>query len=163
MLTQLLTPAQMESFGWRLVFVLGSALGLFGLYMRRSAEESELFLQVAKTTRKQDRGSLRVVAAEYWPGMLRLLLLAIGPTMALYIWVGYVPNILRAKDLVSAATTFSASTLGLIVYTLCMPISGALSDLIGRRLVLGVSWLVFAALLAPMMRYVMADAGSLPW
>ena len=44
-----------------------------------------------------------------------------------------------------------------------MPISGALSDLIGRRLVLGVSWLVFAALLAPMMRYVMADAGSLPW
>ena len=48
--------------------------------------------------------------------------------MALYIWVGYVPNILRAKDLVSAATTFSASTLGLIVYTLCMPISGALSD-----------------------------------
>ena len=163
LLTQLLTPAQMESFGWRLVFVLGSALGLFGLYMRRSAEESELFLQVAKTTRKQDRGSLRVVAAEYWPGMLRLLLLAIGPTMALYIWVGYVPNILRAKDLVSAATTFSASTLGLIVYTLCMPISGALSDLIGRRLVLGVSWLVFAALLAPMMRYVMADAGSLPW
>ena len=105
LLTQLLTPAQMESFGWRLVFVLGSALGLFGLYMRRSAEESELFLQVAKTTRKQDRGSLRVVAAEYWPGMLRLLLLAIGPTMALYIWVGYVPNILRAKDLVSAATT----------------------------------------------------------
>ena len=43
-----------------------------------------------------------------------------------------------------------------------MPISGALSDRIGRRLVLGVSWLVFAALLAPMMRYVMADAGSLP-
>ncbi|WZB71300.1 hypothetical protein WJ968_04615 [Achromobacter xylosoxidans] len=31
----------------------------------------------------------------------------------------------------SAATTFSASTLGLIVYTLCMPISGALSDRIG--------------------------------
>ena len=163
LLTQLLTPAQMESVGWRLVFVLGAALGLFGLYMRRSAAESELFLQVAKTTRKKDRGSLRVVAAEYWPSMLRLFLVAIGPTMALYIWVGYVPNILRAKGLVSAATTFSASTLGLIVYTLCMPISGALSDRIGRRLVLGVSWLVFAALLAPMMRYVMADAGSLPW
>ena len=116
LLTQLLTPAQMESVGWRLVFVLGAALGLFGLYMRRSAAESELFLQVAKTTRKKDRGSLRVVAAEYWPSMLRLFLVAIGPTMALYIWVGYVPNILRAKGLVSAATTFSASTLGLIVY-----------------------------------------------
>ena len=40
-----------------------------------------------------------------------------------------------------------------------MPISGALSDRIGRRLVLGVSWL---ALLAPMMRYVMADADRCP-
>ena len=51
-LTYLLPKDQMESYGWRLVFVLGALLGIFGLYLRRSIGESEVFKRAARTTSK---------------------------------------------------------------------------------------------------------------
>lgn len=162
-LTYLLSTDQMERFGWRLVFVLGALLGIFGLYLRRSVGESEVFKHAAKATSKEDRGSLRIVMVEYWPSVLRIFFVAIGTTMAFYIWAAYVPNLLRASGSVSASTSFLASTLGLIAYTLSMPVSGALSDIIGRRLVIGISWLLFAALFIPMVNYAKSNTEFLPW
>ena len=52
-LTYLLPKDQMESYGWRLVFVLGALLGIFGLYLRRSIGESEVFKRAARTTSKK--------------------------------------------------------------------------------------------------------------
>ena len=71
-LTFLLPKEQMESYGWRLVFVLGALLGIFGLYLRRSIGESEVFKRAAQTTSKKDRGSLRAVMLNHWPGVLRV-------------------------------------------------------------------------------------------
>ena len=154
------TPAQMESFGWRLVFVLGSALGLFDCTCG-VREESELFLQVAKTTRKQDRGSLRVVAAEYWPGMLRLSC-----------W----PSVQPWRSISGSAMCRTSCA----PKTLC-PRPPPLGEHAGpdrshaacpsaARCPTGsaAAWCLAcrgwsSRLLAPMMRYVMADAGSLPW
>ena len=56
-LTYLLPKDQMESYGWRLVFVLGALLGIFGLYLRRSIGESEVFKRAARTTSKKDRAA----------------------------------------------------------------------------------------------------------
>lgn len=162
-LTYLLPKDQMESYGWRLVFVLGALLGIFGLYLRRSIGESEVFKRAARTTSKKDRGSLRAVMLNHWPGVLRVFFLAIGTTMAFYIWAAYIPNLLRASGRISASTSFLASTFGLIAYSVSMPISGALADLVGRRLVLGSSWLLFAALFIPMIHYALGNPESLPW
>ena len=162
-LTFLLPKEQMESYGWRLVFVLGALLGIFGLYLRRSIGESEVFKRAAQTTSKKDRGSLRAVMLNHWPGVLRVFFLAIGTTMAFYIWAAYIPNLLRASGRISASTSFLASTFGLIAYSVSMPISGALADRVGRRLVLGSSWLLFAALFIPMIHYALGNPELLPW
>ena len=89
--------------------------------------------------------------------------LAIGTTMAFYIWAAYIPNLLRASGRISASTSFLASTFGLIAYSVSMPISGALADRVGRRLVLGSSWLLFAALFIPMIHYALGNPELLPW
>ena len=99
----------------------------------------------------------------HWPGVLRVFFLAIGTTMAFYIWAAYIPNLLRASGRISASTSFLASTFGLIAYSVSMPISGALADLVGRRLVLGSSWLLFAALFIPMIHYALGNPELLPW
>lgn len=162
-LTYLLPQDQMESHGWRLVFILGALLGIFGLYLRRSVGESETFKRAARTTSKADRGNLRAVMINYWPSVLRVFLLALGTNIAFYIWVAYIPNQLQASGHISASTSFLANTLGLIAYSASMPISGALSDLVGRRLVLGSAWVLFAALFIPMIHYVMSNPELLPW
>ncbi|WZB69344.1 MFS transporter [Achromobacter xylosoxidans] len=51
----------------------------------------------------------------------------------------------------------------MIAYSASMPISGALADRVGRRLVLGSSWLLFAALFIPMIHYALGNPESLPW
>ena len=117
----------------------------------------------AQTTSKKDRGSLRAVMLNHWPGVLRVFFLAIGTTMAFYIWAAYIPNLLRASGRISASTSFLASTFGLIAYSVSMPISGALADRVGRRLVLGSSWLLFAALFIPMIHYALGNPELLPW
>ena len=96
-------------------------------------------------------------------GRVACLFLAIGTTMAFYIWAAYIPNLLRASGRISASTSFLASTFGLIAYSVSMPISGALADRVGRRLVLGSSWLLFAALFIPMIHYALGNPELLPW
>ena len=161
-LTYLLPKDQMESYGWRLVFVLGALLGIFGLYLRRSIGESEVFKRAARTTSKKDGQPARR-HAQSLAGRVASFFLAIGTTMAFYIWAAYIPNLLRASGRVSASTSFLASTFGLIAYSASMPISGALADRVGRRLVLGSSWLLFAALFIPMIHYALGNPESLPW
>ncbi|MFG6128212.1 MFS transporter, partial [Staphylococcus aureus] len=53
-LTFFLTDEQMASFGWRIPFLLGLFLGLFGLYLRRKLEESPVFENDVATQPERD-------------------------------------------------------------------------------------------------------------
>ena len=44
----------MASFGWRIPFLLGLFLGLFGLYLRRKLEESPVFENDVATQPERD-------------------------------------------------------------------------------------------------------------
>ncbi len=52
-LTFFLTDEQMASFGWRIPFLLGLFLGLFGLYLRRKLEESPVFEMMLQHNQKE--------------------------------------------------------------------------------------------------------------
>ena len=54
LLTFFLTDEQMASFGWRIPFLLGLFLGLFGLYLRRKLEESPVFENDVATQPERD-------------------------------------------------------------------------------------------------------------
>ena len=124
-LTFLLPKEQMESYGWRLVFVLGALLGIFGLYLRRSIGESEVFKRAAQTTSKKDRAACapscstigRACCVSFSLRSARRWRSISGPRTFL--------NLLRASGRISASTSFLASTFGLIAYSVSMPISGA--------------------------------------
>ena len=53
-LSYLLTAEQMQSWGWRIPFILGLFLGLFGLYLRRRLEESPIFENDIETAPQRD-------------------------------------------------------------------------------------------------------------
>ncbi len=46
------TPGQLESWGWRVPFLIGAACSVYGFYLRRNLAESEEFIQAAKTRRE---------------------------------------------------------------------------------------------------------------
>ena len=125
--------------------------------------ESRKFSSAPLKPRQRKIGQPARRHAQPLAGRVACLFLAIGTTMAFYIWAAYIPNLLRASGRISASTSFLASTFGLIAYSVSMPISGALADRVGRRLVLGSSWLLFAALFIPMIHYALGNPELLPW
>ena len=58
LLSFFLTHDQMQAWGWRIPFILGLFLGLFGLYLRRRLEESPVYENdVASTPQRDNIGS----------------------------------------------------------------------------------------------------------
>ncbi|HXW52867.1 MAG TPA: MFS transporter, partial [Myxococcota bacterium] len=50
----ILTPHQLESFGWRLPFLIGASGALIAMYLRRSMDETPSFEMAKKTVKRQN-------------------------------------------------------------------------------------------------------------
>jgi MHS family alpha-ketoglutarate permease-like MFS transporter len=136
-LQHLLTPAELQSWGWRVPFVLGAGAAVVALYLRRQMEETQDF-------RKQAAGEAALAAEE---GRVRALLrhprevltvigMTLGGTLVFYTFTTYAQKFLVN----TAGFTKEQSTLisfgALAVALLLQPLMGALSDRVGRRPVL---------------------------
>lgn len=126
----LLSPAELEAWGWRIPFAIGAFLAVVSFYMRRDMHETEAF-----TSMKRRDGSLAALFA-YPKEIATVVGLTLGGTVAFYTFTTYMQKFLVntsgfTKD---AATLIMA--LALFFYMLLQPIVGALSDRIGRRPVL---------------------------
>lgn len=134
----LLTPAQLEDWGWRIPFVIGALAAVTALWLRRNMQETDAF---------GARGDATAAGAPRREGTLRELMrhpravatvvgLTLGGTVAFYTYTTYVHKFLvnsagidkQSASLVNAATLFA--------FMLMQPLVGALSDRIGRRPVL---------------------------
>lgn len=133
----LLTPEQLESWGWRIPFAIGAAAAASALYLRRNMEETEAFTreraQDARSSRSQ--GSLRTLL-RHPRAVLTVIGLTLGGTVAFYTYTTYVHKFLVNTAGIDKATASLVNASTLFVYMLLQPVVGALSDRIGRRPVL---------------------------
>ena len=138
-LTRLLTPDQIQGFGWRIPFVIGCMIVPVIFVLRRSLEETEAFR--ARTHRPDARQILGSVASNWrlvgLGGMIVMM-----TTVSFYLITVYTPtfgkSVLNLSETASLGVTFC---IGLSNF-FWLPVMGALSDRIGRRPLL----LVFAGL-----------------
>lgn len=146
-LQQAMTPSQLQSWGWRIPFVIGAICATGALYLRRSIEETVSF---AATPHADRRGSIRALLAH--PGaVLTVLGLTMGGTVAYYTFATYMQKFLvnTAGWTREAATSLSAATL--VVYMLLQPAFGHLSDRIGRRPILITFGVLGSVMTVPLM------------
>src|SRR5580698_252588 len=125
----LLTAAQIERWGWRIPFVVGGALALFALYMRRNVVETEAFTHGA-----QHAGSS--VAREmllHWRQILLALGITVGGTVAFYTYTVYMQKFLVNTMGLGKETATFVSAGALLLYMPLQPLFGLASDVVGRR------------------------------
>ncbi len=126
----LLTPAELDAWGWRIPFAIGACLAVVAYLMRRDMLETDAF-----SVSKRRDGSIAALMEH--PRQVAIVVgLTLGGTIAFYTFTTYMQKFLVntsgfAKD---AATMISASAL--FVYMLLQPVVGAISDRVGRRPVL---------------------------
>ncbi|MCA8335181.1 MFS transporter [Burkholderia multivorans] len=126
LLTFTLTPAQLESWGWRVPFLFGLAIGPVGLYIRRYVDEGVEF-----RTQARAEAPVRELFTHY---KMRLLL-AIGALVistAINYMVLYMPTYAIKQLGLPASTGFAATLATGFVLTLVTPLVGHLSDRTGR-------------------------------
>ncbi|RSK33163.1 MFS transporter [Hymenobacter metallilatus] len=134
-LQQLLTPAELAAWGWRIPFGIGAAAALVALYLRRTMEETDAFQQEAAQPSAPKASQLRILL-QHPREVLTVIGLTLGGTVVFYTFTTYVQKFLVNTTGFSKgqATLVSFGALG--VAMLLQPLLGALSDRVGRRPVL---------------------------
>jgi MHS family shikimate/dehydroshikimate transporter-like MFS transporter len=118
--------------GWRLPFLASAVLVFVGLFIRAQLEETPAFRQVAATKQTTKMPIWEVITS-----FRRQTLIAVGLKLTEVAWVNvlsvfavaYLTNRLGIKQ----AVILDAVTLATLVELVVMPVTGALSDHIGRR------------------------------
>ncbi|MGF6976484.1 MHS family proline/betaine transporter-like MFS transporter [Paraburkholderia sp. JPY465] len=142
-----LSPAALESWGWRVPFVIGMAMGPIGIYIRRHLDEtlpgveaSQPASQSASQPASQTPSlPVRDLFRDHARSITTGVLTTIGGTAANYIVLFYLSTYaIRILHLPMATALWAAWT-GAVVTVICSPFAGALSDRVGRKRVLWVS------------------------
>ncbi|TCK36779.1 MHS family alpha-ketoglutarate permease-like MFS transporter [Paraburkholderia sp. BL8N3] len=136
-----LSPGQLEQWGWRIPFAIGGALAVFALYLRRGIAETDAFERSdAKSAgthaRQAQRGSLLALLVLHRRQTLWTIGISIGGTVAFYTFTIYLQKFMVNTAGFSRDTATLITTVALVIYMCCQPLFGLLSDVVGRRPVL---------------------------
>lgn len=129
----LLTTEQLESWGWRIPFVIGALCAVVALYLRGRMAETEAFEQQRCQPRNE---SLMRTLIRHPKELLTVVGLTMGGTLAFYTYTTYMQKYLVNSAGFSKDTATLVSAAALFVFMLLQPLVGALSDRIGRRPIL---------------------------
>jgi MHS family proline/betaine transporter-like MFS transporter len=144
LLATVLTPDDINSWGWRIPFLLGALFAPIGLWLRRSTDETPRFREIARVPD---------AAATPAAGRLTTALVAIGFsagwTVCFYAFLNFMPTYTRIQLKLTQAESLWSNTIGVVAFTLCVPLMGLWSDRIGRRPLLLASCAAFFLLPVP--------------
>lgn len=128
----LLTPEELERWGWRIPFVIGAGCAVVAMLLRRRMAETESFRRAAAP---RGTGLLRELA-RHPKAIATVVGLTMGGTLAFYTYTTYMQKYLVNSAGLSKADSTLVSAATLFLYMLLQPLVGALSDRIGRRPIL---------------------------
>jgi MHS family alpha-ketoglutarate permease-like MFS transporter len=133
LLTRLLPQAAMTSYGWRIPFLLGSLGALVGFWIRRGVDETDAFREMrARRTVTGVRQSLALLRAQRGT-LIRIVGMSLLGAVVFYLFTSYIPVYAVQRAGARPVDAYAASTIGLVIFTLTLPLFGYLSDRIGRR------------------------------
>ena len=149
----------MEEWGWRIPFLIAGPLGLIAVYFRNKIEESPQFQatldaqeNVAKDAAASDaaasKGPVGIVKA-YWRSLIVAMILVAAANTAGYALTSYMPTYLTESKGYDPVHGTLLTIPVLVIMSLCIPLTGKLSDRIGRRPVLWIGALSTVVLAAP--------------
>lgn len=136
LLQRTLTPAELESWGWRIPFIVGAGCAVVAVAMRRGLEETSAF-EKDRASRPPQSAAATVRGLMAHPrAVLTVVGLTAGGTVAFYTFTTYAQKFLVNTAGFSKSDATYINAISLLVYMMLQPAVGALSDRIGRRPVL---------------------------
>lgn len=160
LVTTLLTPEQIGSWGWRVPFIIGLAIAPVGLWMRKALHETPEFKDeqarsngVSKAAKTPLLQVVRDHPRELVLGFGLSVLWAVGP----YALIIYMPIYVQRSMGFTSSQAFTAALVGNVFLVLGCLAAGRLSDRVGRRTMLTTGALLLLFLVYPLMSFLQAN------
>ena len=126
-LAEMISPAALEAWGWRIPFLAGLLVGLAGFVLRRQIQE-ELKAGTAVV-----RSPLVETVRDHRPVVVQLAGFAVFLAVLFYISFVYIASWLQLADGIAPAHALAINTISMLVIIPVMCGASWLSDRIGRR------------------------------
>lgn len=149
-LTQALDKGAMQSYGWRIPFIIGGIAGIYALFMRRRMDESEVFEEdVVEHDAGQPKPKIWPEIVRHRKQALQVIGMTVGLTVAYYAWAISAPAYAISALGIDATGALWASVFANLIFIAVLPLWGKLSDRVGRKPVLIAGNLGLVILLFP--------------
>jgi MHS family alpha-ketoglutarate permease-like MFS transporter len=160
LLQTFLDKDQMHAWGWRVPFVVGAVLAVGAYRLRQRMQESVSFENAQ--AEGLDAGNARMLLSRHPRETLIIFGLTSGGTMIFYVYTTYMQKFLVNTAGFNVETATRISAIALVIFMLAQPVFGYISDRVGRKLSLGISFLGSTLITWPVMMS-LSHGGSAIW
>ncbi|MFI7383001.1 glycine betaine/L-proline transporter ProP [Streptomyces sp. NPDC049813] len=144
LLTAVLGSDGMDSWGWRVPFLVAGPIGLVGLYLRLKLDETPAFqkledesahkaTEAASTVETTAKGDLAKIFRDYWPTLILCICLVGAYNITDYMLLSYMPTYLSDEMGYSEAHGLLILIATMVVLMCIISQIGKLSDRFGRK------------------------------
>jgi MHS family proline/betaine transporter-like MFS transporter len=128
----ILTAEQLETFGWRIPFIISVFGSLVGTYMRRNLVDPEVFRQ-AKAKQKESKMDLKVLFSTEYKRISVVMLLDFMNAVGFFLVIIFMPVFFKTFLDFPAHVAQTIHTFNMIVFAVMTVVGGQLSDRFGRK------------------------------
>jgi MFS family permease len=143
-----LDPQDVESWGWRIPFVLGMLIAPLGLYIRTRLHETHSGAGKVSAQRA-DKSRLAVLLGDHWRELLKASLLFLSCTVGIYVVAFYMPTFAARELKLPVQVGIWAGVVFGAVNFVVAPLSGIVADRLRRKPVIFWSRVLLLALVFP--------------
>ncbi|CAH0199580.1 Proline/betaine transporter [Microbacterium oxydans] len=157
-----LSAEVMQGFAWRIPFLVALPLGLIAIYFRLKIEDTPAFQEAQDAAARASdeaqadapKGVLALIRA-YWRELLTAFVLVAAANTVGYALTSYMPTYLTGTLGYDEVHGTLLTLPVLVAMALCIPLTGRLSDRIGRRKVLFIGSISAIVLAVPAFLFMM--------
>jgi len=129
--TGVIAQPALGAWGWRVPFLLGALLSLYGIYLRLRIPETPAFVKIEHQHALSSRPILDSI--RHHPlSFLRVFVIQMS-TVPFYIWTVFLAAYAYQTGKLPLSDGFLGSMIALVVFCFALPAAGALSDRVGRK------------------------------
>ena len=152
-----MSAANLETWGWRIPFLVGAALAGSVWIARTTMQESPDF-QRQKTSGTVPASPLLHALMNHRAGILRAFAISALGSITYYVGITFVPTFLISSGKMDEAGSLRLTTAAAVAVILVTPFAGALSDRLGRKPVL--IFLTLCSAILPVALFNLMASGS---
>ena len=142
LMAYLLTPHELEMWGWRVAFLMGGAVAFVALWLRSGKHAEPITSDLKSPT--------RAIFADHRKSLLRITLLNVGHSVGFYTIFVYAVSFLEQAAHFSHEKALRNNSIAMLFLLLVMPFAAMLADRYGRKAVLMTGFTLLAVTAIPL-------------